>query len=237
MGLINLKPSRYSCGDDHAHEQTTRLPRGARIAAACWQADMNALCFGGSFNPIHLAHLICARAAAEVLGFDRVMLIPSALPPHKPKDRDIAPAEHRLAMCRLAVKDDPLFIVDDLEIRRGGPSYTIDTVHALRQAGHDEVHWLIGADMLNYLPQWHLAGKLVKETQFIVMRRPGRRLNWSKLPKPFQPLHQRVVNVPQIDISATIIRERLRMGRSIAYLVSDAVGQYIHAQRLYSHHP
>lgn len=194
---------------------------------------MQTLCFGGSFNPIHHGHLICARVVAEAGGFDRVLLIPSAQPPHKPRQDDIAPAEARLAMCRLAIGADPLFAVDDLELSRGGPSYTLDTVRALRARGWSKVHWLIGADMLNYLPNWHQPEQLLSEVQFVVMARPGHALQWDRLPSAFHGLKQQVVAAPLIDISATQIRERARSGRSIRYLVPETVAEYVAQHKLY----
>jgi nicotinate-nucleotide adenylyltransferase len=194
---------------------------------------MDIFCFGGSFNPIHHGHLICARAAAEALGFAQVTLIPSAQPPHKPSDASIAPPAHRLALCRLAVRGDPMFTVDDRELHRPGPSYTLDTVRALHQAGQKKIHWLIGADMLAILPQWHQADQLLQEVQFILMARPGHPFDWPALPAPFQSLRHHIVQVPQIDISATAIRRRVAQGQSISYLVPQPVGEYIFQPRLY----
>src|SRR5438874_13149890 len=105
---------------------------------------MSTLCFGGSFNPIHNGHLTCARTVAHQLDFQRVLLIPSGLPPHKPAAADLAAAEHRLAMCRIVAADEPLFQVSDLEIRRGGLSYTLDTVRELRRQGLENVSWMSG---------------------------------------------------------------------------------------------
>src|SRR2546423_8060516 len=118
---------------------------------------MPILCFGGSFNPIHNGHLRCAEAVATKAGYDKVLLIPSAQPPHKPDAPDLAPAEDRLAMARLAapLAEGVPFEVSDVETRRGGPSFTIDTAQELRDQGINPVHWLIGADMLLYLPKWH----------------------------------------------------------------------------------
>src|SRR5215210_7294765 len=99
---------------------------------------MRTLCFGGSFNPIHHGHLLCARAVAEREGFDRVELIPSAQPPHKAGTAfDMAPAEDRLAMCRLAIEGTKLFAVNDIELRRSGPSYTVDTARQLKAQGDE----------------------------------------------------------------------------------------------------
>jgi nicotinate-nucleotide adenylyltransferase len=198
---------------------------------------MPILYFGGSFNPIHNGHLICARAAAEALGFPQVALIPSAQPPHKPRDASIAPAAHRLAMCRLAVQNDPMFTVDDRELHRAGPSYTIDTVRTLRQDGQENIHRLIGADMLAILPQWHQAANLLQEVQFILMARPGWRFQWRKLPASYQSLRDHVIQVPRIDISATQIRRRVALRLPISYLVPKGIQEYIDQHRLYPSNP
>jgi len=194
---------------------------------------MAVLCFGGSFNPIHHGHLICARAVAESKSFSKVVLIPSALPPHKQNAATMAAAKDRLAMCRLAVEGDPFFEVDDLELNRSGPSYTIDTAQALARNLGEKVHWLIGADMLLDLPTWHRPQELLREVEFVVMARPGWSIDWSKLPPEMRKLEANVVEAPRIDISATDIRGRVRAGLSIAYLTSPNVCQYIHKQALY----
>src|SRR5215211_7365910 len=119
------------------------------------------LCFGGSFNPIHNGHLRCARAAAIYRNFKHIVVIPSAKPPHKTLTTDLASPEDRFAMATLACEfssdDSVKFVPSDIEIARDGPSYTIQTVRELRKIGWPEVWWLIGADMLNYLPKWHQA--------------------------------------------------------------------------------
>ena len=140
---------------------------------------MRTLCFGGSFNPIHNGHLICAQAVAAKAGYDRVLLIPSAQPPHKPADVDLAPTPHRLAMCRLAAQTVAGLDVDDIETRRSGPSYTLDTVHELGGRLGTPVHWLIGADMLLYLPKWHRPLDLLRDVNFVIMRRPGYEIDWA----------------------------------------------------------
>src|SRR4051794_18604351 len=131
------------------------------------------LCLGGSFNPIHHGHLRCSRAVAETLGHERVMLIPSGRPPHKPGDTSLAGAEDRLAMCRLAAEQASdgriRFDVDDLEVRRTGPSYTIDTVRQLKSQGWPSVDWLIGADMVLNLPTWKEPLALLAEANLLVM--------------------------------------------------------------------
>src|SRR2546423_6245709 len=120
---------------------------------------MSTLCFGGSFNPIHNGHLTCARTVAAKLDFRQVLLIPSGLPPHKPAAADLAAAEHRLAMCRIVASADPLFQVTDLEIRRGGPSYTLQTAREMRRQGPANGSWVIGAGLPNFLPLWDAAGR------------------------------------------------------------------------------
>lgn len=195
---------------------------------------MQRLCFGGSFNPIHHGHLLCARAIAEAAGFDRVVLIPAAQPPHKPSHAGLATPEDRLAMCRLAAACQPdLFDVSDIELRRPGRSYTIETARLLKEQGWSRVDWLIGADMLRLLPHWHQSEALLREVNFVVMARPGWEFNWSALPPAYQQLQKNVYATPQIDISATEIRRRLAAGLSIQFLSPIPVIEYIHDRRLY----
>lgn len=195
--------------------------------------QMPRLCFGGSFNPIHHAHLLCARAVAERLGFEGVLLIPTAQPPHKPDQSHLASAKDRLKMCRLAVEGDNFFDVSDLEMRRSGPSYTLDTIRQLKSAGWPSVSWLIGADMLNYLPKWHKPLEIIQEANLVLMARPGWQFDWATLGPAYQHLQQNVVEAPLIDISATDCRRRLATGLSIAYLTPPAVCQYIADNGLY----
>jgi len=195
---------------------------------------MKTLCLGGSFNPIHHGHLICARAAAEARGFERVLLIPSGHPPHKPDDPELAAPEHRLRMCQLAACATASFDVADLELFRSGPSFTIDTAQELRRRqGFDAVHWLIGADMVNFLPKWHQPLQLMKEVKFIIMARPGASIDWSQLPPEYQHLRSNVVAVPQIDISATELRRRIRASLPIDFLTPPSVVDYIRNNTLY----
>lgn len=195
---------------------------------------MPTLCFGGSFNPIHVGHLYCAEAVANSAGYDRVLLIPSSHPPHKPDTSELAPASDRLTMCRLAAAGSSLFDVDDIETRRAGPSFTLDTARELRRAGMPSpIHWLIGADMLLYLPKWHRPLELLREVHFLIMQRPGYAIDWDALPAEFQHLREQVVAAPAIDISATEIRRRVRAGESIADLVPPSVEDYIKDRGLY----
>jgi nicotinate-nucleotide adenylyltransferase len=170
---------------------------------------------------------------AESLGYDRVILIPSANPPHKVAPASLADSAHRLAMLRIAVADDSMFAIDDLELSRAGPSYTIDTARILAGRGEGPIHWLIGADMLLYLPNWHNPAELLREVKFLIMARPGWLLDWTLLPAEYRHLAENVVAAPVIDISATAIRARVAQGKSIRYLTPGAVCEYIEDNGLY----
>jgi nicotinate-nucleotide adenylyltransferase len=193
---------------------------------------MPTLCFGGSFNPIHLGHLVCAQAVAQKAGYDRVRLIPSGQPPHK-IDATLVSSADRLAMCRLVATENNLFEVDDIETRRAGPSFTIDTAQELRDRGFKRIDWLIGADMLLYLPKWHRPLDLLREVNFIIMARPGWTLDWSSLPAEYRHLKDHVIEAPLIEIGATDIRARVARDEPIDHLVPPAVARYIADHGLY----
>lgn len=181
---------------------------------------------GGSFNPIHHGHLIVAERAAEAARLDRVLLIPAALPPLKDA-RDVAPPAQRLALVRAAVKGHPLFEASDLEIRRGGVSYTIDTLRelALRRP-KARLYLIVGADAAALLPRWKAIDEVARRATFLIAARPGHRVR-ARMPK------QQIVGVPLLEISSTEIRERLRRGRSIRWLVPEPVRRQLEKRRLY----
>jgi|CXWL01.1.fsa_nt_gi nicotinate-nucleotide adenylyltransferase len=198
--------------------------------------------YGGSFDPIHFGHLISARSAAEQLGLSRIVLIPSAVPPHK-QEHVLTPAEDRLSMARLAVADDPMFEVSDIELRRAGPSYTFDTVTQFRKQLGPAVNlcWIIGADSLSRLPTWYRIAELVKLVRIVTLTRPGWTheqarvvLNAGLGPAATDVLLQDCLNTPAIQISATQIRTRLGDGKSIRYLVPESVRSYIKDKHLYA---
>ncbi len=139
-------------------------------------------------------------------------------------------------MCRAAISQDSFFEVDDMEMRRVGPSYTIDTARELHRRTGDTVSWLIGADMAISLPSWHEFGSLMAEINFVLMARPGWSLNWNAVPASLRQLEKNVVNAPALEISSTGLRERLARGQSIRYLTSDAVIDYIHQSQSLSGH-
>lgn len=203
---------------------------------------MRRLCFGGSFNPIHLGHLQCSAAAAKAGGFDRIVLIPAAVSPHKLAAADTAPAADRLRMCKLGAADfaahhpefADLFEINDLELQRPFPSYTIDTVRQLKSLGWTEVNWLIGGDQLARLPTWHESKSLVNEAKFWVIARPGFSFNFESLPPEFISIKSRILCAPLLDISASDIRQRVRQGDNLEGLVTPAVWRYILRRRLYA---
>lgn len=185
---------------------------------------------GGTFNPVHLGHLLIAQDALEAARLDRVLFIPTATPPHKQSDQ-LASARERLQMLRLAVRDNPRFGVDDLEIRRGGPSYSVDTLTELRrrQPGTTFV-FIIGSDSLAELEQWKEIGRLARLCSFITVIRPGVRLR----PPPARlGVRNQVVTGHLCDIASTDLRQRIADGKSLRYLVPAPVVRYIQRQKLY----
>jgi nicotinate-nucleotide adenylyltransferase len=178
--------------------------------------------YGGTFDPVHHAHLILARDALETLGVDEVIFVPAAISPLK-KAAPIASSESRLAMLRAAVKGESRFSVEDCELRRPPPSYTIDTVEELRGRNSDAaIYCLVGEDNVARLTKWHRFAELEKMVRFIVLDRTGQ-----------PPSHSYPVIERKIDIAATEIRKRVASGRSIRYLVPPAVEEIIRRQKLY----
>lgn len=184
--------------------------------------------YGGSFNPIHLGHLLVAQAAREELGLSRVHFIPAAQSPFKPGQL-LAPAAERLRLLRLALAGQTESEVDDQEIRRGGISYTIDTVrdYVSRFPGA-QLACLIGADHVGQLPRWRDAVELARLTEFVVIPRPGQ--TPTALPEPFRG---RLLSGFPLGVSASQIRERVKAGRPIDLLVGPAVAEAIRNNRLY----
>lgn len=182
--------------------------------------------FGGSFDPIHHAHLLVAQAAVETLDLSALRFVPAREQPFK-RGHHGASASHRAAMLELAIAGEPRFSIERAELERAGPSYTVDTLEALRRREPGE-RWalLIGADAVPDLPKWHRADELPALAQIVAFARPG-------APPPASPLVHRVLEVPVVDISATQIRRRVRAGRSTRYWVPDAVAGYIVKHRLY----
>jgi len=193
---------------------------------------------GGTFNPVHIGHLILAQTAFESFELSEVVFIPCSTPPHKGSSR-LAPAEHRVAMLKYAIEGDPRFSLSDIEIKRGGVSYSIETIEALRKEYPDsDFFFIIGSDTLLELHLWKNIYQLLEICTFVTVTRPG-----SVLPKPEsiklkepwpEKLIQDTVTRHLVDVSSSNIRHRLAEGMSIRYLVPGEVEMYITEHNLYS---
>jgi nicotinate-nucleotide adenylyltransferase len=192
---------------------------------------------GGTFNPIHLGHLLIAQDAMEQMALDRVKFIPSATPPHKIPE-SLASERDRLQMIRLAIRGNDRFEVDDIEIRRGGKSYSVDTLLELRRRDPKaDFYFIIGADSLRELHLWREAQRVVGLCTFVTVPRPGFEAKPMVDPRldaaTRKRLRQHVLQGHTCDIASREIRSRVASGRSIRYLVPDAVTDYIRRRRLY----
>jgi nicotinate-nucleotide adenylyltransferase len=195
--------------------------------------------FGGTFDPVHLGHLIVAEQCREQARLDQVWFVPSARPPHKP-DRVLTPFGKRVEMLALAIAGQPAFRVDEVEQERPGPSYTADTLDVLRQRHPDaEFYWIIGSDVLPDLPGWYEPGRVVESAGLLVVARPG----WPVWPQEQlraalrlstdAALRFQVIHSPLIEIASRDLRQRRAEGRSLRYLVPRAVECYIDTHQLY----
>ncbi len=181
---------------------------------------------GGTFNPIHIGHLILAEEAREKLHLDKIIFVPTYLPPHK-DNSDIASAGARLAMVKIAIKGNRHFSVSESEIRRNGRSYTIDTLREFKKIyPDDELYFIIGSDLLKYLDEWKDLDEIIKMVKFIAATRPGYPLD--KIPS-----HISTIPIRAVDISGFEIRNAIKENKSFRYLVPEGVFKYIERKRLY----
>jgi nicotinate-nucleotide adenylyltransferase len=185
---------------------------------------------GGSFDPVHFGHLIAAQDALERGGLDRLVFMPAAQAALKPGVVQ-ATAEARLGMLRAAVGDDARFEVSDFEVKKGGVSYTIETVRAMRvRFPDDELAWVIGADQVERLHQWQEIGELVKLVEFVALARPG----WAKGEQMDIPgLRLRWCEGHDIEISSTEVRERVRAGLPVDWMIPHKTVEYVRENGLY----
>lgn len=191
--------------------------------------------FGGTFDPIHLGHLIAAEDARERLGLDEVLFIPAGQPWFK-AGAAVSAAQHRLAMARLAVKGNPRFRVSDIEIRRPGPSYTIDTLEALAaERPGAELYVLLGLDALREMRRWRDPGRVFAMARVVGMARPGASLDFAELDAAAPDAVHRalIVDGPRVDISGTDIRRRIAAGLSVRYRLPSDVADYARRHGLY----
>jgi nicotinate-nucleotide adenylyltransferase len=190
---------------------------------------------GGTFNPPHLGHLVAAQEAYRELDLDQVMLIPAGVPPHKPVDDEPGP-EHRLELCRRAVGDDERFTVSDLELRRDGPSFTVDTLETLRsQSPSDDLFLILGGDIAAGLPRWHEPERVLELATVAIAKRRGtaKAAVQDALAQLKGGERARFFQMPRIGISSTMVRRRVRAGQPIRYFVPDGVMHYIETHGLY----
>jgi nicotinate-nucleotide adenylyltransferase len=190
---------------------------------------------GGTFNPPHVGHLVCAQEARARLGLDEVWLVPVASPPHKPLPGDPGP-EVRLEMCRRAAAGVEWLDVSDLEVRRGGPSYTVDTLEALRGARPgDELTWIAGGDTALSLPGWHEPERVLSLARFAVAERGEARRD--EIERSLAGLAGRpsvvFFDMPRVDVSSSDVRRRVAAGLPVRWLVSDPVRELVEERGLY----
>lgn len=193
---------------------------------------MKSCLFGGTFDPPHLGHLIIAQTIFEAENFDRIVFIPAFLPPHK-NGQDISSVDHRMEMLKIAIRENPNFVLSDIEIKRKGLSYSIDTVidyKAQNNIKTDDLYYLIGSDTLKQFHKWKDPKSILEEARVIVAIRPGFRPsdipNWilSKI---------QFASIPRVEISSTTIRKRWSEDKTIRYMVTESVWQYINEENLY----
>ena len=187
--------------------------------------------FGGTFDPPHIGHLLVAQTVCEAEDFDKILFIPAFQPPHK---RDITPVDERISMLELAVEGNPNFEISDVELKRKGVSYTIDTVKAIKtemSLKNNEIFYLIGSDSLLEFQHWKEPEEILNECQVIIAIRPGFRP--SDIPSW---ILQRIqfANIPRFEISSTNIRHRWVENKTIRYMVTLPVWEYIEKNNLYS---
>jgi nicotinate-nucleotide adenylyltransferase len=190
--------------------------------------------FGGTFDPIHLGHLILAEQCRESCSLDRVWFVVAGEPPHKRRERTAV--AHRLEMARIAVAGHPAFAVSEIEATRPGPHYSVETLESVRrQHLDDELFFLIGADSLNDLPSWREPLRIAQLATIVVVNRPGiEQVDAGRLPS-FGPGSREIVlvTIPSIGIASSDLRRRAEEGKTIRYMVPRGVEAYIEAQGLY----
>lgn len=181
---------------------------------------------GGTFNPIHLGHLILAEEVREKLQLNKIIFVPTYLPPHKDTS-DIVPAGDRYKMIKFSIEGNKFFLVSSIEIKRDGLSYTIDTIREFKKIyPGDELYFITGSDLISYLDNWKDLDEISKLVKFIVATRPGHPL--EKIPS-----YITTVAIRAVDISAYEIRRCIKEDRSFRYLVPEAVFNYINKKKLY----
>jgi nicotinate-nucleotide adenylyltransferase len=189
---------------------------------------------GGTFDPIHNGHLAIAGRVRDALGLAGVIFIPAGVPPHKP-GQAVSPGADRAAMIALAIAAEPGFSLSTIELDRPGPSYTVDTLAALATGQASE--FILSAEAFAAFPGWHDPGRILELARLAVVPRAGARpidIGWLDAHLPAWRDRVDFVDAPPVDVSASVIRDRVRAGRSIDGLVPAAVADYIQAHHLYT---
>jgi nicotinate-nucleotide adenylyltransferase len=220
---------------------TLKLPPALKLRRTGARCTVNGIgLLGGTFNPIHCGHLKVASTARKALSLKKVIFIPSAHPPHKKEDNLPAPAD-RYKMAKLAIADNAFFLISNVELKRRGKSWTIDTVRFFKKLYPEyQIYFIVGADVVPEIPTWKNYKKLLKICKFVVVNRPGYietgvrcqvssvRTKIADYTKDFIK-----IKIPGIDISSTEIRKRIRNGKTINHFVPERVGKYIREKGLY----
>jgi nicotinate-nucleotide adenylyltransferase len=190
---------------------------------------------GGTFDPIHHGHLVTAEEALAQYRLDEVVFVPTGQPWMKEKNREVSPAEHRYLMTVIATASNPHFSVSRLEVERGGPTYTVETLRALReeQGPDTELFFVTGADAILEIFHWKDPQGALDLAHFIAATRPGYDIDRFEAEATTPHPNISVMNVPALAISSTDVRDRVRRGRPIRYLVPEGVKAYIDKERLY----
>jgi len=193
--------------------------------------------FGGTFDPIHIGHLILAEEAWFQLDLDRVYLVPAGDPPHK-QNRRLASVEHRIRMAQLATADSDYIRVSRVDADRPGPHYTAEMVRIVRQRvdRQVELYFLMGMDSLGDLPAWSEAQWLVDNCRLVALNRHDVEIDWQRLNSALPGVQEKVIilDMPELEIASNIIQRRVRSGQPIRYQVPRLVERYIHEHRLYT---
>lgn len=198
--------------------------------------NMTLTVFAGTFNPIHIAHLIIAESVRTELNAEKILFIPSFIPPQK--DNDLVSPEHRFNMVKSAVEDNPFFEVSDIELKLKGISYTYNTIQELyRQNPETEgnINFIIGADAFTHIESWYRHEELAKMINFIVIARPKSKETEEIVNNlSLKEFSYKFIEAPEIDISSSYIRQRVKAKKSVKYLVTDFVERYITENKLYA---
>jgi len=193
--------------------------------------------FGGTFDPIHLGHLMLAEEARSRLALAQIYFVPVGTPPHK-QHRTVTPAEHRVRMVELATAACDAFLVSRIDVDRAGPHYSSDMIALLRATVEPtaELFFLVGMDSLEDLHTWHQPEQLLAHCRLVALSRPGSAPDWPGLEAKFPNIRERVslLDMPEMEISSTALRDRVRTGQTIRYQVPRAVEAYIRKNKLYA---